>query len=463
MEDKNINADLSKRDKEFHSMSLNDDMWKVVLYVGIPLALYQFISAMFSVLDTMMASHISRESVSAVAYLNQINLLLSAVGGGLAVGSGIQIANAFGKGDFVLVKKRVSSLYAICLSIGVLMLAGILPFTHQFLVFVGTPEGLIEIGTQYFVVSMFTMVITFLNNVYITVERSRGNSKLIFRLNMVVIILKLTLTAFFVYVVNGNLVLIAVASLISQLFLLIVGIINSQNGNSAFGFSLNAVSKEKEVVEPMIHSSIPVIIEKALFAFGKTIVNSMSIVYGNLMVGAMGVSNNLGAITTNPQNGFQDGSASIISQNYGAGKYKRVLEAFKWTLIFNVIIGFVISSIELWQLDFLASLFDSGNMELGELIKITYTYEALGAIPLGINAAIMSLMYGLGKTKLTMVIHVSRVFVFRIPVFWFLQNYTNLGLKVPGMVMMISNTAVCVFSIIIAIFVIHDFKKEYAI
>ena len=40
------------------------------------------------------------------------------------------------------------------------------------------------------------------------------------------------------------------------------------------------------------------------------------------MVGAMGVSNNLGGITTNPQNGFQEGAASIISQNLGARRYR---------------------------------------------------------------------------------------------------------------------------------------------
>lgn len=77
----------------------------------------------------------------------------------------------------------------------------------------------------------------------------------------------------------------------------------------------------------MIRQSIPVMIEKALFAYGKTIVNTMAAVYGSLMVGALGVSNNLGGITTNPQAGFQDGTAAVISQNYGAKNYERVLQA----------------------------------------------------------------------------------------------------------------------------------------
>lgn len=45
------------------------------------------LSQLFFVLDTMMAAHISADSVSAVAYLNQLDAILSAIGGGLSVGA----------------------------------------------------------------------------------------------------------------------------------------------------------------------------------------------------------------------------------------------------------------------------------------------------------------------------------------------------------------------------------------
>lgn len=34
-------AQLSDKDKQFRDFSLHDNMWRVVLYVGFPLALYQ--------------------------------------------------------------------------------------------------------------------------------------------------------------------------------------------------------------------------------------------------------------------------------------------------------------------------------------------------------------------------------------------------------------------------------------
>lgn len=459
-----VKAELNSRDRRFLDMSLNAPMWKVVLYVGTPLALYQGLAALFTILDTLMASHISKESVSAVAYLSQLRLLLSSVGGGLAVGAGIQISRAYGEGDLLLVRKRVSTLYAASLSVGLLMLALILPFTGGFLRLAGTPAELITVGRQYFIVQLFVMVVNFLNEVYIAVERARGNARRIFLLNIAVIVIKLSLTALFVYVLGSGLVMIAVASLLSELTLFAFAVRLSLIGDSAFSFSSKAVSfRERRVPEPMVRQSVPVIAEKALFAFGKTIVNSMCTVYGALMVGAMGVSNNLGAITTNPQNGYQQGSSAIISQNYGAGKYRRMLDAFYATAVINMLLGALISGLELWQLRFLSGLFDGGSEDFRSMIALVYRYEALGAVPLGFNAAVMALLYGLGQTKLTLVLNVARVFVFRIPVFWFLQHCTDIGQASVGIVMMVSNISVAVAAGVTALVVIRRFKLEHAL
>lgn len=457
-----VKAELNSRDRRYLDMSLNAPMWKVVLYIGTPLALYQGLAIVFTILDTMMASAISKESVSAVSYLAQLNLLLSSVGGGLAVGAGIQISRAYGEGDLLMVRKRVSTLYAISLAVGLLMLGLILPFTNGFLRLAGTPAELIAVGREYFIVQLFVMVVNFLNSVYIAVERARGNANRIFLLNLAVIFVKLSLTAFFVYGLHSGLVMIAAASLLSELTMFVFALRYSLVGDSAFSFSLRAVTlRERRVAEPMIRHSVPVVAEKALFAFGKTIVNAMCTVYGPLMVGAMGVSNNLGGITTNPQNGYQQGSSAIISQNYGAGKFRRVLEAFYVTAAVNMLLGAVVSGLELWQLRFLSGLFDGGSEEFRLMIAAVYRYEALGAVPLGLNAAVMALLYGLGMTRLTLLLNFARVFVFRIPVFWVLQHCTEVGEASVGIVMMVSNTAVAVVAGLAGAVVIRRFKRQY--
>ena len=456
-----VHADLTEKDIYYREKILKGSMLRVVLYIGIPLALFQSLNQLFAILDTMMASHISPTSVSAVAYLTQINFLLSAIGGGLATGAGIQISRAYGEGDFMMVKKRISSIYTLCLVIGLLLLVVIFPFAGLFLKLAGTPAELITEGVSYFRIQLIVMVFTFLNNIYIAVERARGYSKRILYLNLSVIVSKLSLTAIFVYVFKCGLEMIAAASLISQLILFAFAIKNSIAGDNAFGFSKKCITVSKDVNLPMIKTSIPIIMEKMLFASGKTVVNSMCNVYGPLMVGAMGVSNNLGGITTNPQNGFQDGTSAIISQNFGAKNYKRVLSAFYSTVLVNVIMSTFICGITVLNLNFFSHLFDGGDPEFQKLIISVYKFEAVGGVPLGIFAAVMAMLYGLGKTRLTMVLNVSRIFVFRIPVFWFLQHFTSYGEKSVGIVMMVSNVSVAVMAIVTALIVIPRYKKQY--
>lgn len=458
-----VRADLTKKDIFYRNKILNSPLLRVVLYIGLPLALYQSLNQLFAILDTMMASHISPTSVSAVAYLAQLNFMLSSIGGGLATGAGIQISRAYGEGDFVMVKKRVSSIYMLCLGIGLILIAVIFPFARVFLRLAGTPHELIVEGVTYFRIELIVMIFTFLNNIYIAVERARGYSKRILYLNLIVIVTKLSLTAVFVYGFNCGLEMIAMASLISQFLLFIFAVKNSTAKNNAFGFSAKCITLNKSVNLPMIKVSIPIILEKILFASGKTVVNSMCDEYGSLMVGAMGVSNNLGGITTNPQNGFQDGTSAIVSQNFGAGKYKRVLEAFYSTVLVNVIMSVFICGFTVLNINFFSHLFDGGDPEFQRLIIQVYKYEAIGGVPLGAFAAVMALLYGLGKTKLTMVLNVSRVFIFRIPVFWFLQNFTDFGEKSVGMVMMISNVSVAVMAVVTALIVVPRYKKEHGL
>lgn len=50
---------------------------------------------MFTITDTRMALHVSAAAVSTVAYLSQIQLMISAIGTGLASGGSIKISDSY--------------------------------------------------------------------------------------------------------------------------------------------------------------------------------------------------------------------------------------------------------------------------------------------------------------------------------------------------------------------------------
>ena len=455
---------VSKKDEAFREYALNASPLKVLLSTCAPLALFQALQSIFKILDTMMASHIGSDAVSAVACLNQITLMITALGSGLAIGGCIKISEAYGRGDYKLVRRRVATVYALAVMVGVVIVATLIPFAEPFLRLLNTPQELIDTGVGYFRVEILTLVVTFFNTVYIAIERSRGHAKKILTLNMGIIAVKLSLTALFVYVLNQGVTMIAVATLIGQCVTMVYALITMPWDEGAFRFSLGAISLKKETIGPILNLSYPVSAEKVLFAAGKVTVNSMSEMYGPLTVGALGISNNIGGLTTSWHGGFTDGAAPLISQNRGAGKYRRTLQIYIWLLLIDVLIGVLgivlVSATLPWLADIFAQSKENFDPQFRDMIISIHKWEMLGYITLGVNSATLALLLGYGYTKLTLFLNVARVFAYRVPVLWAFQKFTDIGAEAVGMTMMISNVCVGLTAVAVAIPIVLKIRRK---
>lgn len=456
-------SSVSKQDESFRAYALEAPAMKVVLSTCAPLALFQFIQNAFKILDALMASYIGADAVSAVSCLSQITLMITALGGGLAVGGSIKISEAYGQGNYEDVRHQVATVYAMAVAVSILVAAVLIPFAEPFLRLLRTPEDLIAAGAGYFRVEVLTLVINFFNTVYIAIERSRGHAKKILAVNMVVVAVKLSLSAVFVYLLQSGLMMIAVATLLSQTLMLLYALRSMARDEGAFRFSPKNIRMRRGTVLPVLDLSYPITAEKMLFAAGKVIINSMSGMYGALTVGALGISNNIGGLTTSWHVGFTDGGAPLISQNRGAGKYRRTLELYLCLVAVDVAIGIAGLLLVMKTLPWLADIFASSknNFDAGfrDAIIAIHSWEMVGYITLGINSATVALLMGYGYTKLTMLINVSRVFVFRVPVLWALQQFTAMGPEAVGVTMMVSNVCTGITAIIVAIPVIRKILK----
>lgn len=452
---------LSEKDAKKREMILNGEIWKVILTLGTPLAVFNGLNLFFKLYDTLMASMISPMSVSVVSYLSQLNLMITALGGGFAVGASIKISQAYGAGDYTLVHKRVQLLFGFAGLLSCIIVVCI-PFTSQFLRMTGTPEEFIQSGTVYFQLHLLDNVLVLFNTAYIAIERSRGNASRILALNMTSMFVKIFFNTLFVLVMELGIEAMAVATIISNsvVFSGFIYHLCLKNKGDVFSFSIKEVKYEKEVAQPMLETSVPVVGEKVAFQLGKVAINGMCNVYGTLMVGALGVSNNISSMTMAPINGFQEASIAIISQNRGAGNERRALKAFYTLLSMNICAGIVGVTVSVHFLPTISGWFDGGDPTFNELICLTYMYEVMGLIPLAINSSVMALLYGHGYTKLTLLINFSRVLVFRVPVLWGIQQFTTMGSEAIGIVMFISNGSTGILALTVAFIVTRKITKE---
>ena len=249
---------VSKKDEAFRQYALRGAPMRVLLSTCAPLALFQALQSIFKILDAMMASHIGSDAVSAVSCLSQITLMITALGSGLAVGGCIKISEAYGRGDYDAVRHRVATVYAMAVAVSIVLAVTLIPFAVPFLRLLQTPEDLITVGVGYFRIEILTLVINFFNTVYLAIERSRGHAKKILALNMVIIVVKLSLSAIFVYVLHSDLVMIAVATLVGQALLLCYAVFTMLRDEGAFRFSVKNIRLKKDTTLPILNLSYPV-------------------------------------------------------------------------------------------------------------------------------------------------------------------------------------------------------------
>ena len=438
---------------EFREYSLSGNLYSLIIQVGTPLAVFALFNCLFSILDTMMASHLGTIDVSAVAYLNQLRMILNAIGSGLITGSMILINRAYGAGDNAKVSILMNTLIRLLMALSALFIL-MIPFVPDILRAISTPEEFIKEGSLYFRILLIASALNFINLVYINIEKTRGRTGVIMVINIASMIVKLGLSAFFIYALDKGITFIALATLITYALFAAYSLTHIFDKSSIFYVNLRLIFKrKKEYTKSLIGISYPVAIEDSTFSLGKVVVSSLAASYGAEMIGALGISNNMCGIASNFENGFSDASSAIVSQNYGAKKYDRAIKAY----VANIVITFTVSLIALaflFMLDEpLIRLFSTSRSGLDasfhDTISRIFLFDAFSCLGIALNGAGMDFLLGLGRTKITLVLNFVKIFVLRIPVLFILQRFISDGATALGIMMLISNVGVSIPTTII--------------
>lgn len=438
---------------EFREYSLSGNLYSLIIQVGTPLAVFALFNCLFSILDTMMASHLGTIDVSAVAYLNQLRMILNAIGSGLITGSMILINRAYGAGDNSKVSILMNTLIRLLMALSVLFIL-MIPFVPDILRAISTPEEFIKEGALYFRILLIASALNFINLVYINIEKTRGRTGVIMVINIASMIVKLGLSAFFIYALDKGITFIALATLITYALFAAYSLTHIFDKSSIFYVNPRLIFKgKKEYTKSLIGISYPVAIEDSTFSLGKVVVSSLAASYGAEMIGALGISNNMCGIASNFENGFSDASSAIVSQNYGAKKYDRAIKAY----VANIVITFTVSLIALaflFMLDEpLIRLFSTSRSGLDasfhDTISRIFLFDAFSCLGIALNGAGMDFLLGLGRTKITLVLNFVKIFVLRIPVLFILQRFISDGATALGIMMLISNVGVSIPTTII--------------
>ena len=454
-------------------MILSGNLAKTLIVIILPLAVYQFFNSTYTLLDHIICAQISTTAQNAVSSISQIKSTISAFGGGLAAGGAVIVSRYFGGGDVSNARHASSNLFMMAIIMSGLLCLFFIPLAKPIMQLCQIAPQSIEIGVGYFRLQLLELAFVSINSVFIGLEKSKGNSKIIMVLNLAVLVLKLGLTCLFVFGFKfQDIIYVELSTIIAQGALTIIALFILFGKKNILRLSLKMIIPEKKYVLPILKLSIPIFLGKFVMSLGKVTVNAICGGYWNevtdgLIVGTLGVSNNICGMITSPTNSFEEGGSTIVSQNLGNKNMRRAIKSFIYSLIGVTVIsmiGYILMRFVF--IDQLVNLFASSDEKSAEyvvMVKEIFVWDSLSIPTLGVTAAVLGLLYGFGQTGLSTILNLSRIGS-RI-IFLIVIHSINPELSptlCAGLSMGISNTIILIVSVMfLIIFLLRVRKKGY--
>ena len=430
---------LSPKENKRRNYILNGNLWKVVMTLSAPLALYGLFNYLYGFFDLIIVSSIGGNEVASVVFIDEIKQAIIAFGAGIATAGTVIVARHYGAGRINEARANANTAFVLAGLISGALVVLTLLFGELILRLLNAPEEIIQTGLSYFNVQMITTSLMALNAVFIGLEKAKGNTFFILILNIIAMMIKLILSLIFVFALGKGMQYVAIATLIAQALLLFVAIIMMIQPKNTFQLSFQQIRLKKTYIMPIILLALPVFTGKFLFSMGKVLVNSTAAFYGTAAVAAFGIAMKIGGAPGSLAIVFEESEATIVSQNLGNGKLKRAMKTY---LIAHVY-AFTIGLIGLWivsnTIESLLPLFTSNqDPHFKQMILDIYFWEKFSVLTSSSIAVITGLFIGFRFTKISFFINIIRLFVFRLPVLLILRYY-DVSYIALGYTMFISN------------------------
>ncbi len=247
-----------------------------VFKVLLPVILQQLLVALYSVVDTIMVSNISR-GVSGVGLATQISNFVIIIVFGICSGGAIFIAQFFGKKDEENMKKAFSLGLILIVLFTTISSIIISIFPHQLLSIFSSDEEVINAATTYLNIGIFTIIphaLTFYHAVaFRNVQKTKVTLIIALFTSITNVIFNYLLINGFYFIPKLGIQGAAIASFISMSLGFILYASYTIISKQPFCPNITSIINcfKPSFIKPFILKTIPLVINEALFALGSII------------------------------------------------------------------------------------------------------------------------------------------------------------------------------------------------
>ena len=310
----------------------------LVVRLGIPTTISMLVTSIYNMADTAFVGQLGTSASGAIGIVFGYMAILQAIGFMFGQGSGSQIARLLGQRDRESASRICSTGFLTAFSLGLLVAVVSFFRLERLLRLLGSSETILPYARDYcrfillgapFITGSFV-----LNNIL----RYEGLAMKAMIGLVTGAVLNLVCDPLFIFVFHMGTAGAGLATALSQVVSFCILLSMFLRGVTQSRLSVRYFSFDTRLVLSILAIGLPSLIRQAMASLATILLNRCAREYGDAAVAAMAIVSRISMFIFSVGLGLGQGYQPVCSFNYGAGKYRRVRDAFFATLSITVVV-----------------------------------------------------------------------------------------------------------------------------
>ena len=388
----------------------------LLLRFAFPLFVSNALQAVYNVVDmVVVGNYIGKAGMSAVSIGGDLLHLLTFVAMGFCSAGQVIIARAVGERRPEDIRKTIGTMFTFLLSVSAAIAVICYLLRASLLSWLNTPAAARAYAMDYLVTCVCGLGFIYGYNIVSAILRGMGDSKRPFLFIAVAAILNMILDVLFVKYLHMEVFGAALATVIGQGVSFLASLVYLYRRRESFGFDFRPASFRIDgpTFRRLLALGIPMAIQSAAINLSKILLMSWINLFDVTYSALAGIFNKLNTMCGVISQSFTTAGSTMVGQNLGGRKYKRVNETLLTILLIGMGFAALFTAVMLLWPEGVYGMFtpDPDVLSVAAVLTLPVILNFFGA---GTRSVAFSLINGSGRAKLNLAVAIIDGMISRI-------------------------------------------------
>lgn len=400
---------------------------RAVMTMAIPTMISMLVVVIYNMADTFFIGQTGDPmQVAAVSLATPVFMVFMALGNLFGIGGSSAISRALGEKK----PERAKNISSFCcyasLGLGVFMAVLFLVGMDVILVMIGASTNTIDFAREYLTYIAFGGPFIMFGTAFGNILRGEGAARESMTGNMIGTVTNIVLDPVMILVFGWGVAGAAIATVIGNIAASLFYVSYFLRKKSSLSIRLRDFRMGDRIASSVAAIGIPASLNNILMSCANIVLNLMLGGYGDTPVAAMGVAMKSNMIVVLLQIGLCAGIQPLIGYNYGARNKKRLLQVFRFTGIFAVVMGSILTAVMVIAKRFVVQAFINDPEVIAYGMQMVIALQLSGP-SIGILFLCINTIQGMGKAIPSLILTICRQGLIFIPLIIVLNKVVGLN------------------------------------